>query len=323
MMPRPMLQHAQAALRRGFYIFPCKPREKKPHGGLAPNGVKDATADPVLVARWWQVCPDANPAVALGPSNLTVLDADSGLETVEEARRWAQKHEFPPTMAVRTGRRTSFGLQLYFRGLSPNRPYFHDGVKGEVRSAGYYVLAPGAVHPVSGEAYEILRDLPPAPVPALITRLTKATLPRPQGTELVGESQRHYYLVERARELCFAGLSGAALVQALEWLYYQRCERDPAKDARVKRGELKDIATWAEQHPPAFPLEPRDFAQVRFLEKRYPKAARAWAGEVREFDDAEAALTYLIQALDEVGCAKDQLTRIVGASPLYRTVHGE
>lgn len=318
-----MIEHAFAALERGFHVFPCKPRDKHPLSSLAPHGVKDATNDKATIEKWWTICPDANPAVALGPSNLTVLDADSGLETFDQAKEWRDRNRLPLTFAVRTGRRTSFGLQLYFRGTSPNRPYFHDGVKGEVRSSGYYVLAAGAIHPVSGEPYLVLRDAPPAPVPELVTRLTKATAPRPQGKdeELVSESQRHFYLVERAREFHFAGLTGEGLTQALTWLYFNRCQRDPAKDERVKRGELKDISAWVEEHPPQFKLEPRDFRQVRFLDKRYPKAARAWGGDTSEFSDAEDALTYLIQALADVGCGQEQIARIVGASPLYEMTH--
>lgn len=322
-----MVLHARAALQRGFHIFPCKPREKKPHGGLAPNGVKDATADLALVEKWWQVCPDANPAVALGPSNLTVLDADSGLETIQQAKAWRDRNKLPQTLAVRTGRRTSFGLQLYFRGLSPNRPYFHDGVKGEVRSDGYYVLAPGAVHPVSLEAYTVLHDAAPAPVPELVTRLTKATLPRPTGpiekAELVGESMRHYYLVERARELHFAGLAEDALVKALEWLYFHRCERDRAKDERVRHGELKDVADWVEKHPVDWRLEPRDFAQLRFLEKRFPTAAAAWAStaaDYKEPEHVESALNQIQDSLRTIGCSQDQITRIMKESPLRRSL---
>src|SRR5207302_4645600 len=96
--PKSLLDAALALLPRGFHVFPCKPRSKQP---LTQHGVHDATRDEAQVRAWWEKTPDANPAIALGPSNLTVVDCDEGLADVEAARAWCKRNQLPPTFTVR------------------------------------------------------------------------------------------------------------------------------------------------------------------------------------------------------------------------------
>jgi len=314
-----LLQHALNALGRGWAVFPCKPRSKEPLASLAPHGVNDATKDETVIRVWWAKEPNANPAIALGPSDLTVLDADEGLIDQNVAREWFKNLQLPATFTVRTGRRTSFGIQFYFAGLSDNHPYRHLGVQGEVRSAGYYVMAPGAIHDKSGEPYLVIGDHPPAPIPEIVKKLTKAILPRPQGSDKdkVEPTERHYFIVERARELYYAGLAGHGLKAAVRWLYDHRCAHDPAKDQRVADGELDEICDWVEDHKPEFPLEPRDFIALRFASKNDKKFQEAWDGNFRSFDgDREKAFDYVTMKLIEQRCKIEQQRRIIGSSPL-------
>lgn len=318
-----LLDWALESLSRGWAVFPCKPRSKEPLASLAPTGVKDATKDEAIVREWWRKEPNANPAIALGPSNLTVLDADDGLPDVAAAREWCRIVQIPASFTVRTGRRTSFGLQIYFEGLSENHPYRHQGVAGEVRSSGYYVMAPGAVHDKSGELYQVIGDRPLAPVPDVVKRLTKLALPRPQGSsnEKIEPTERHYYIVERTRELQYAGLAGKGLKAAVRWLYDNRCVHDAAKDQRVADGELDDICDWVEGHPPVFPLEPRDFVALRFASKDDKLLQAAWDANLIYFDgDREKAFVYLVNKLKAVGCRNEQINRIVASSPLEAEV---
>jgi hypothetical protein len=320
-----LLDWALSGLSRGFYVFPCKPRSKQPNGELVPHGVNDATNSESQIREWWQREPEGNPAVALGPSNITVLDVDSGLTDISAAREWCHRNQLPSTLTVRTGRRDSFGLQLYFSGIVANRPYDHDGASGEVRSTGYYVMLPGSVHDKTGERYQIIADRPLAAVPDLVNRLARFVLPRPQGnsSEKVTPSCRHYYFVERGRELHFAGLSGEGLHTALRWLYENRCVRDPQKDERVSRGELREVSRWIEDHPPEYPLQPKDFVALRHAEKD-PLVQHAWAGDVLPFDgDREKALNHLIRRLNTMGCREEQIIRIVKASPLMAAMEKE
>lgn len=313
------------ALAKGMWVFPCKPREKQPNGALAPHGVKDASNDVAQINRWWQCEPNSNYGVALGPSNITVLDIDTGLADLEAARRWFKRNQLPPTLTVRTGRRPGFGLQLYYRGAVPNKPYEHEGVSGEIRSGGYYVCGPGSIHP-SGEAYAILAERSLAPVPGLIERLARKAIPRPTGatTEKVSPSNRHYYFIERARELHFTGLTGDGLVAALRWLYEHRCVRDAAKDTRVfNTDELAGVAQWVEEHPAEYPLQPRDFIVLRHAEKD-ELTQHAWVGNVSKFGgDGEEALAYLIRRLSALGCGQEQIQRIIAVSPLWSMTREE
>lgn len=307
------------ALTKGMWVFPCKPREKQPNGALAPHGVNDASNSVEQINKWWQCEPNSNYGVALGPSNITVLDIDTGLADIEAARAWVKRNQLPATLTVRTGRRPGFGIQLYFRGTVPNKPYEHEGLSGEIRSRGYYVCGPGSIHP-SGEAYAILAEHSLAPVPAFIEQLSKKAIPRPTGAsaEKVSPSNRHYYFLERARELHFTGLTGKGLVAALRWLYENRCVRDAAKDERVfNTNELQDVAQWVEEHPPEYPLQPKDFIVLRHAEKD-ELTQHAWAGNVTKFDgDSESAINHLIRRLSFLGCGQEQILRIVAASPLY------
>ncbi len=71
------LEIALACIARDWYVFPCWPKTKDP---LNLHAHKDASNDEAQVRAWWTRTPDANVAVATGPSGITVLDVDSGLD---------------------------------------------------------------------------------------------------------------------------------------------------------------------------------------------------------------------------------------------------
>ncbi len=169
-------------IRRGWYVFPCVPRTKRPIGGLAPKGYLDASNDENTIRRWWKAKPDANIGNACGASNLTVVDNDHGLSSREEALAWLErvKDKLPRTYTVLTGRRVmkdgsgrpEYGVQLYYQGAIPGSGHFElDGGSGDVQGIGDYVMSAGSIHPDSGEAYEVLIDAPIVPVPMWIEEL--------------------------------------------------------------------------------------------------------------------------------------------------------
>jgi Bifunctional DNA primase/polymerase, N-terminal len=265
-----LLDSAVLLQDHGWFIFPCGVESKQPDPFAAPHGLNSSSNDLAQIDRWWKVAnPRFNIGIDLGRSGLTVLDVDQGFPDIEAAREWFTKMRFPRTYMVRTGRRDSFGIQLYFKGLAPNHPYNYGLISGEIRSRGYYVLGEGSIHPISKEPYTVLVDQAPAELPPIILELTKEKAPRPQGSETkrVPASWRHYFLIERGRELHFAGLAGSELEHALRWLYDKRCVHDPAKDARIADNEILDIVKWIHEHPPEYPLEPGDFIKLRFAEK--------------------------------------------------------
>lgn len=167
-MPMTMLEIALDCIRRGWYVFPCWPKTKKP---MTKNGFKDATNDPGQVRAWWagdNGTGDANVAIATGPSVLCVVDIDHGLDETA-----ISTDLFPPTYTVRTGRRPEMGVQLYYSG---------DGLKstgwktadfsGDIRCSTGYVMAAGSIHPDSGEEYRLINPGPIVPVPEYVRTLT-------------------------------------------------------------------------------------------------------------------------------------------------------
>jgi len=164
------LQTAQDCIARGWYIFPLRPRGKNPVISKAAGGrgFHDAVLDPAQVEAWWTQYKNANVGIACGASDLYVVDCDYGLETFEEFEAWRMRNNIPRTYTVRTGRLTSFAVQMYFQGaLESNGKWELDGCKGEIRSTGGLVMAVGNIHPDTGEVYKLIVDAPLAPRPGI------------------------------------------------------------------------------------------------------------------------------------------------------------
>ena len=72
------LDIALSCIRRGWYVFPCWPQSKEP---MTHHGHKDASNDEAQIREWWTRTPNANVAIATGPSKLAVWDCDHGLNS--------------------------------------------------------------------------------------------------------------------------------------------------------------------------------------------------------------------------------------------------
>lgn len=90
----------------GRYVFPCK-LDKTPY---TPHGCKDATTDPSIIRKWWQIWPDAQVGIFCEPSALIVFDFDN-IDTYNALK--AEKPElFEHTLVVTTGRG---GKHVYYK----------------------------------------------------------------------------------------------------------------------------------------------------------------------------------------------------------------
>jgi hypothetical protein len=143
-----VIHSALALAARGFHIFPCRSRDKRP---ATTNGLKDATTDPDIIRAWWRQQPDNNIAIATGPaSGVFVVDVD-GLDAEATLRRLeAEYGALPATVEVITAR----GRHIYFKW--PQEPVRNSagkiGPRIDVRGDGGYVLSPPSIHP-NGRRY--------------------------------------------------------------------------------------------------------------------------------------------------------------------------
>jgi hypothetical protein len=166
-----MLEIALSCIRRGWYVFPCWPKSKKP---ATNNGYLSATLDEATVRTWWeQGSPNFNVAIATGPSGLCVVDVDHGLRCIDDLDGWLNTHGLPYTYMVRTGRRPEFGVQLYYSGTGlKSTSWKLEDASGDIRCATGYVMAAGSIHPDSGDAYDALGGYSVEPVPDAVKALT-------------------------------------------------------------------------------------------------------------------------------------------------------
>lgn len=227
-----MLELALSYIELGWHVFPCWPKTKNP---MTPRGFKDASADPVQIAEWWHRTPDANIAIATGPSRLVVVDVDHGILNWTAATEFAAKHSM---YVIRTGRRPEIGLQLYFCDNGEpmkSAPWTKAewDISGDIRSATGYVMAAGSVHP-SGERYEVVSGSADKiqPPPAWVRELKKQIVDIKDDAPIT--ENRNSSLTSIAGKLRNAGLSADALEVALLQVNADRCI-PPLEDEEVRR----------------------------------------------------------------------------------------
>lgn len=218
------------ALARGFAVLTCEPRDKSPYSKWSPHAVNSSTRKPEEALAAWNAGEEANYGVGCGPSNITVVDVDHGINNLEEFEAWRTKHGFPETFTVISGR-DGFGAHMYYSGAVPTCGFDIDGVTGELKGIGGYVVGPGSIHP-SGKKYAILnQNISVAPLPeGLVTfakSKTKSKLeytPKAQGGSLIAAGNRWIHLQSKAGTFRNAGLDEEGIYQALKNFAENNCE---------------------------------------------------------------------------------------------------
>lgn len=131
---------AVAYAERGWPVFPCAPKGKRP---LTARGFKDATSASETIREMWAPWPDANVGVVTGkPSGFWVLDVDGdeGSRSLDELQR--THGELPATAEARTGRGGKHLLFLHPGGRIRNRTCVRPGL--DIRGDGGYIIAPSS-----------------------------------------------------------------------------------------------------------------------------------------------------------------------------------
>lgn len=210
---------------------------------MTRHGWKDATNDETQIRAWWTRTPDANVAIACGPSGLAVLDIDHGLKDGMALLTWQTHNQLPRTFTVRTGRRPEYGFQLYYTGAIPDvGEWALDGCTGQVKSAGGYVMGPGCVHPDSKEKYECTDSYDPVETPNVMRQLKTKSKPSAQddGSPII--ENRNVRLTVLAGKMRNAGANRDELEAYLLRKNAERCQ--PPLEEEEVRQIAKHAAEW-------------------------------------------------------------------------------
>ncbi len=173
-----MGREALALAALGYRVFPLRVRGKEP---LIPksaggNGCHDATTDPDQIRAWWAKTPAANIGVHCGAGFIVIdVDGPEGRHTLRELCSEHRVATLPRTRVVTTGREGG-GHHLYYSTADANLKQANNGLGPhlDVRYDGYYVVAPGSIHPSTGRAYKA-NDVPMATLPCWLADLLRPT----------------------------------------------------------------------------------------------------------------------------------------------------
>lgn len=221
---------AEDALARGFAILTCEPHDKAPYAKYSPHAVNSSTRKPEQALAAWIAGEEANYGVGCGPSNITVVDVDHGINNLEEFHAWREEHNFPETFTVISGR-DGFGAHMYYSGAVPTCGFNIGNVTGELKGIGGYVVGPGSIHP-SGKKYTILDpNVAVASLPEGLATLAKQKSgpvdfqkTKAENKGLIPAGERWNHLRSTAGKLRNAGLSEEGIYQALKDFAEENCE---------------------------------------------------------------------------------------------------
>lgn len=150
----------------------CASPGKHPRTG---HGLKDASADPSVVAAWWRRWKLANVGLLTGEvADLLVVDLD-GEEGIAAFDLLVAEHGLPTTRWAATG---GGGRHVYFRhpGGALGNSCRRLGAGIDTRGDNGYVLAPPSNH-VTGSAYSWMNQERAAPCPPWVVELLRPPAP--------------------------------------------------------------------------------------------------------------------------------------------------
>jgi hypothetical protein len=262
------LEAAVAYARMGYAVLPLAPGKKLPYSALAPHGLKDATASPVAIAKWWRSCPGCGVGI-LAPEEVLVLDFD-------DPTAWERLKGEHPTLGGTPRQRTPKGGHHVFLRL-PQGVRLSATVRKlagvDLRGMGkaYVVASPTRLADGRGYTWEVplvrpedlplipedllLRLLPPPPSPrevvvgsssprrlrALLESYAAAVAGAPEGT-------RHNTLIR------YAVAAGGLIPHGLSPEEAEEVLVAAAMKAGLPEREARDAARWGLRVGEARPL---------------------------------------------------------------------
>ncbi len=240
-------------LARGWSVFPlhnisagkcscgtdCASPGKHPR---TPNGVKDASSDPMEVAAWWTQWPEANIGLATG-NGLVVLDVDPDHGGDDSIKELLGDNPAWMTPTVRTG---SGGYHFYFKTTQSvrNTTTFRS-LKGiDVRGDGGYVVAPPSNHLKGSYVWLDTRGLDVEMLAWPFPEEEKP--PAPPVDDAIPNGERNSTLASLAGSMRRRGMSEEEILAALLVVNERRCN-PPLSD-----NEVNAIAKSVSRYNPAF-----------------------------------------------------------------------
>ena len=244
----------------------CSSPAKHPH---TKNGVKDASADPSVIGRWWKQWPGANVGVCAGArSGIVVLDIDPRHGGDTSLAAFTHEHgELPATVEALTG---GGGRHLVFQypgGALGNRTSVRPGL--DVRGDGGYIVVAPSLH-ASGQRYRWREghgpgeinpaEIPPSLLELMTNERTGQTAPdKPiragadSITELVQAGQQY---VARCAAVSEGGRNNAAFNIAGHLFSFMTVGGVRLNQSHV----LNLLRPWNDRNDP--PISERELAQV-------------------------------------------------------------
>ena len=240
-----LLQQALGLAARGWRVFPCESKGKKP---LVRDWPHVAATNFLDVTDIWRPFPEANIGVATGQSSgIFVLDVDGQVGT-DSVLAWnARGQELPATLRVRTAR----GWHFYF--AAPSDMNIHNSASKlapglDVRGNGGYVIAPPSIHE-TGAVYEFHDSGSPVlPAPDWLLDLLgnrAEVIADVETASAIPEGRRNNTLMRLAGSMRRRGASRSAIEDALLNENSERC-LPPLSEA-----EVSEIACSVSRYEPA------------------------------------------------------------------------
>jgi hypothetical protein len=262
LLQKPGTDTAIAAIgyaRLGYPVLPLAPGEKRPHPGLVPHGLKEASLEVATLAAWWRVCPRCGVGI-LAPEGALVLDVD-------EPTAWERlKGEYPTLEAAPRQRTPKGGVHVFLRlpqgvGLSATTRAL-GGVDLRGMGRAYVVAAPTRLADGRGYVWEVplvrparlplipeallLKLLPPPPPPREVV-VEAGSSPR----RLRGLLEAYAAAVASAREgtrhntlIRYAVATGGLIPHGLDPREAEEVLVAAAMQASLPEREARDAVRW-------------------------------------------------------------------------------
>jgi hypothetical protein len=302
---------ARAYSYLGYRILPLAPGEKRPHGALVPNGLKEASRDLEAIRAWWRACPRCGVGL-LAPEGALVLDVDE--PGVWDALRW----DYPALEAAPRQRTPKGGVHIFLRlpdgvRLSATTRAL-EGVDLRGMGKAYVVASPTQL--ADGRTYTWEVPLvPPAKLPLIPEALLLRLLPPPPPPREVvveaGSSPRrlralleaYAAAVARAPEgarhntlIRYAVATGGLIPHGLDPREAEEVLVGAALEAGLPEREARDAARWGLEAGAKSPLDLGDpDAQGTLLKKGFPPSWTAktfWSGGLLKLPNPRGILEH-------------------------------